>query len=140
VNLLFAARQSNKPYGVIVLSERLNASWHNFTGFKDGPDFIRRIPTGWPAQANFMILASKHATTPDGFAVDEMDYTASGEYDSGIAIRLGDYIVVFKCRTASFQDLKLMNKISPRDESYWIAGFTIYAVSSHGWDVKRHLA
>jgi len=109
-NLLFAARQGNDPYGVIVLSEKLNAPWHNFAGFKDGPDFIRRIPVGWPPEAHFQILATKHVTTPDGLSVDEMDYTASGEFDSGITIQLGDYIVVFKCNTGSLRDLNTMTK------------------------------
>jgi hypothetical protein len=74
------------------------------------PDFIRRIPVGWPPEAHFQILASKHVITPDGLSADEMDYKASGEFDSGIAIRLGDYIVVFKCNTDSLEDLNTMTK------------------------------
>ena len=108
--LLFSARQGNEPYGVIVLSEKLNTPWHNFAGFKDGPDFLRRIPVGWPPEARFKILASKHVTTPGGLVVDEMDYTVSGEFDSGITIQIGDYIVVFKCNSASLGDLDMMTK------------------------------
>lgn len=109
-SLLFAARQGNDPYGVIALYEKLNTPWHSFAGFKDGPDFLRRIPVGWPPEAHFKILANKHLTTADGLTVDEMDYTVSGEFDSGIAIRMGDYIVVFKCNTGSLRDLDTMTR------------------------------
>jgi len=108
--LLFSARQGNEPYGVIVLSEKLNTPWHNFAGFKDGPDFLRRIPIGWPPEAHFKILASRHVITPNGLSVDEMDYTVSSEFDSGITIQIGDYIVVFKCNAASLGGLDTMTK------------------------------
>ena len=39
-----------------------------------------------------------------------MDYAVSGEFDSGIAIQFGDYIVVFKCNAASLADLDAMTK------------------------------
>lgn len=109
-NLLFAARQGNEPYGIVVLSEKLNAPWHNFAGFKDGPDFLRRIPIGQAPEDHFKILAEKHAATPDGLAVDEMDYAVAGEFASGITVRIGDYIVVFKCNAASLEDLDTMIK------------------------------
>lgn len=108
--VLFAARQGNEPYGVLVLSEKLNTPWHNFAGFKDGPDLLRRIPVGQPPEAHFKILASKHATTPDGLSVDELDYTVSGEFGSGITIRFGDYIALFKCEAASLEDLDKMTQ------------------------------
>jgi len=109
-NLLFAARQGSEPYGVVVLSEKLNAPWHDFAGFKDGPDFLRRIPVGQAPEDRFKVLASKHATTPDGLSVDELDYAVAGEFASGITVRIGDYIVVFKCNAASLEDLERMNK------------------------------
>lgn len=108
--VLFAARQGSEPYGVLVLSEKLNTPWQNFAGFKDGPDLLRRIPTEMPPEAHFKILASKHGTTADGFSVDELDYTVSGEFGSGITIRLGDYIALFKCEAGSLEDLNTMTK------------------------------
>ena len=107
-SLLFAARRGNEPYGVVVLSEKLHTPWHNFAGFKDGPDFLRRIPTGWPPEAHFKILSSRHSITPAGFLVDELDYSVNGEYDSGITVQTGDYIVVFKCNAKSAADLAMM--------------------------------
>ena len=108
--VLFAARQGNEPYGVLVLSEKLNAPWHKFAGFKDGPDLLRRIPIGQAPEAHFKILASKHTMTSDGLSVDELDYTVSGEFGSGITIRFGDYIALFKCEAASLEDLDTMTK------------------------------
>lgn len=108
--LLFAARQGSEPYGIVVLSEKLNAPWHNFAGFKDGPDFLRRIPIGQAPEDHFKVLASKHVTTPDGLSVDELDYAIAGEFASGVTVRIGDYIVVFKCNAASLQDLDRMTK------------------------------
>jgi hypothetical protein len=107
-SLLFAARQGNEPYGIIMLSEKLNTPWHSFAGFKDGPDFLRRIPVGQSPEDHFKILSSKHATTSGGFPVDELDYSVGGEYDSGIAVRTGDYIVVFRCNAKSLADLAVM--------------------------------
>ena len=109
-SLLFAARQGNEPYGLVIVSEKLHTPWHNFAGFSDGPDFLRRIPTGWPPEAHFKVLANRHTTTPDGLSVDEMDYIVSGEFDSGIAIQFGQYIAVFKCNAASLADLDAMTK------------------------------
>jgi hypothetical protein len=108
--LLFAARQGSEPYGVVVLSEKLNTPWQNFSGFKDGPDFLRRIPIGQSPEDHFRILASKHAMTPDGLSVDELDYAIAAEFASGITVRIGDYIVVFKCNAASLEDLDTMTK------------------------------
>lgn len=107
-SLLFAARQGNEPYGVVILCEKLHTPWHNFAGFKDGSDFLRRIPVGWPPEAHFKILSSKHAVTSGGFPVDELDYSVNGEYDSGITVQMGDYIVVFKCNAKSPADLDEM--------------------------------
>ena len=106
--LLFSAQQGNEPYGVLMLVEKLNAHWHNFPGFRDGPDFIRRIPVGATPEEHFKILDSKHSKTAAGFAVDEMDYSANGGYHSGIAIQTGGYIIVFKCDAKSVADLATM--------------------------------
>jgi hypothetical protein len=107
-SVLFAAGQGNEPYGILVLAEKLNAPWHTFAGFKDGPDLLRRIPTGWPPEARFKALSSKHATTPGGFPADELDYSVNGIYVSSVTVRTGDYIVLFKCAAKSLADLAAM--------------------------------
>ncbi|HWG17362.1 MAG TPA: hypothetical protein VN678_05835 [Acidobacteriaceae bacterium] len=106
--LLFAAQQGNEPYGILMLVEKLNAPWHNFPGFKDGADFIRRVPAGATPEERFKILESKHSTTAAGLVFDEMDYISGGVYHSGIAIQTGGYIIVFKCDGKSLADLAAM--------------------------------
>jgi hypothetical protein len=106
--VLFAAGQGNEPYGILVLAEKLNAPWHTFAGFKDGPDLLRRIPVGWPPEAHFQTLSSKHITTPGGFPADELDNLVNGVYASGLTVRTGDYIVLFKCEAKSPADLAAM--------------------------------
>jgi hypothetical protein len=109
--LLFAAQQTGKPFGIVIISEKLHVPTpHNPAGFKDGADFLNRIPIGWTPADHFKTLKTTHSTTPDGLSVDQMDYTVSDEFDSGIAIQFGDYIVVFKCNAASLADLDIMTK------------------------------
>jgi hypothetical protein len=108
---LFAAQQVGKPFGIIIIAEKLNVpTQHNPTDFRNGADFLRHIAPMWAPEAHFKILDNKHTTTPDGLPLDELDYSVSNEFDSGITIQIGQYLVVFKCNSASLADLDTMTK------------------------------
>jgi hypothetical protein len=109
--MLFAARQGSEPFGIVMIAEKLHVTTaHNSTGFKDGADFLRRIAPGVGPDSHMKVLGNKHFTNADGLIVDELDYQIENEYDSGIAIEIGQYLVVFKCNAKSVADLTTMTK------------------------------
>ena len=108
---LFAARQGGDPFGIVMIAEKLHAPTpHNRTGFTDGANFLSYIVPGFGPDAHVKVLASKHMANPNGFVIDELDYAVANEYDSGIAIQSGQYLVVFKCNAKSPSDLEIMTK------------------------------
>jgi len=108
---LFAAQQGSKPFCIVIVSEKLHVPTpHNPEGFRDGADFLKRIPTGWSPADHFKTLDSRRTTTADGLPFDELAYAVHNEFDSGIAIQIGQYLVVFKCNAESPSDLSTMTK------------------------------
>jgi hypothetical protein len=108
---LFAVRQGTEPFGIVMIAEKLHVpTEHNPTGFKDGADFLNRIGRVGDPSANMKVLGRKRTTNVDGLLFDEFDYIVANEYQSGVAMQIGEYIVVFKCNAKSSSDLAVMTK------------------------------
>jgi hypothetical protein len=106
---LFAARQNGEPFGIVMIAEKLHVpTEHNPTGIKDGADFLDRIGRGW--NPPIKVVDRKRTTNPDGFIFDELDYIVADEYQSGVTMQIGEYVVVFKCNAKSSSDLAAMTK------------------------------
>jgi hypothetical protein len=107
---LFALRQGDQPYGIVMLEEKLHVPVPGDAhGFRDGPDFLSRIEPGLRPQVP-KILDRKHLVHPDGFIFDELDYLVDHEYTAAIIIQIGEYLVVFKCNAKTAADLGTMTR------------------------------
>lgn len=92
-----------------MIAEKLHVpTEHDPSGFRDGADFLNRIGKGW--NPPMKVLSKKSLTNKDGFLFDELDYMVANEYQSGIAMQVGEYIVVFRCNAKSSSDLAVMTK------------------------------
>lgn len=108
--LLFAARQGDEPFGVLVLGEKLHVPTAHTSGFRDGADFLDRAVRSFDPAGHPKILMRRHFINSDGIPIDELDYLIYGEQTSGIAAQLGDFLIVFKCNAKSAADLAQMTK------------------------------
>lgn len=108
--LLFAAKRGNDPSGAIVLAEKLNVPTAHSNGFKGGADFLDRAFRSFDHAGKPQILARKHFTNPEGIMFDQIDYLMFGEYTSGIAAQIGDFLIVFKFNARSASDLEQMTQ------------------------------
>jgi hypothetical protein len=107
--MLFAAKQGDEPFGVLVLAERLHAMTPHSKGFRDGADFIDRVEKFNPEQ-HAVILSRKHFTNVNGLTIDQLNYTTNGEYTSAIAAQIGNFLIVFKCNAKTAADLAEMDQ------------------------------
>lgn len=106
--LLFAAREGGEPFGIIVMAEKLNVPTAHSSGIRDGADFLDRAIKTFDAQGKPKILSRKHWRDAGGLQFDELDYMIYGEYSSGIAAQIGQFLIVFKCNAKSASDLAEM--------------------------------
>ena len=107
--LLFVARQGNQPYGFTLIAERLSPRIASPSRIVDGPDFLDRIAISHAGQP-FTQVDREHFISPYGFVMDELDYKLGNEYDAGIAIKFGSFLLVFKCTAKNQRDLDTMTK------------------------------
>lgn len=107
--MLFAAKQGDEPFGVVVLAERLHAITPHSRGFRDGADFIDRVEKFDPEQ-HAVIESRKHFANVYGITIDQLNYTTNGEFTSAIAAQVGNFLIVFKCNAKSAADLAEMDK------------------------------
>jgi len=107
--LLFSARYGDEPYGVVMLAERLNAITPHSKGIRDGADFIDRVEKFRPEQ-HAVIMSRKHFTSAGGLTIDQLIYTANGEFASATSAQIGSFLIVFKCDAKSAADLVEMDK------------------------------
>ena len=103
--LVFSARQGAEPFGVVVIAEKLGVGQKPITG---SIDFLSRIQRSWKPGEVTDIRWGKIAT-PLGVTFDTVEYRLpAGEFDCGVAARIGEYILVFKFNAKSEEDLKQM--------------------------------
>lgn len=107
--LLFAARQGDEPFGVVVLAERLNAMTPHSKGIRDGADFLDRVEKFRPEQ-HAVVKARDHFTSAAGLTIDQLVYTEDGAYSSAVTAQIGSFLIVFKCNAKSPVDLEEMDK------------------------------
>ena len=107
--LLFSARQSDQPYGIVVAAERMNVPTQHSGGLKSSSDLMDKIARFRPEQ-NVVMQPRKHFTNPDGIVIDELDYTENGAPSSAVVIQIRDFLIVFKCNAKSSQDLDTMDR------------------------------
>jgi len=107
---LFAARQGSEPFGVIVISEKLNApTASDPKGFRDGAHFLSHIAPTWKSDSSFRILNKKHFVDPHGLIFDELDYFVANEYSAGVTMQTKNgYLVVWKFNAKSAVELGSM--------------------------------
>jgi hypothetical protein len=109
-SLLLAAQQGDAPFGIIVLAEKLHVPTAHTNGIQDGADFLDRAVRSFDPAGHAQIISRKHFTNNDGIFFDQMDYLIFGEQSSGIAARIGDFLIVFKCTAKSASDLAEMTE------------------------------
>lgn len=108
--LLFAARQGNEQFGVVLIAEKLHFPTRTRPGgFNDGQDFLDWV-TQWPDPTAEKILSRNRTHTPNGLTFDELDYLDHNQYTSAIATQVGQYLLVFRCNAKSKPDLEEMTK------------------------------
>jgi hypothetical protein len=105
---LFTARQSDQPYGVVVVAEKLNVAGPHSTGIKTSADFIDRIQHALrPGPILSNIVRSQKKNTR-GMVFDVLNYQLSGKPSSVLATQAGQYLIVFKCNAQSAADMVQM--------------------------------
>ncbi len=107
--LLFSARQSDEPDGIVVVAERMNVPTQHSGGLKSSTDLMDRIARFRPEQ-HVIMQPRKHFTNADGFVIDELDYTEDGVLSSAIVIQVRDFLIAFKCNAKSAKDLDAMDR------------------------------
>lgn len=107
--LLFAAREGDEPYGVVIVAEKLNVPTPHTNGIKNGPDFLDKVARFKPEQ-QVVMQPRKHFTNADGLIFDELDYTERGVPSSAVATQIGQFLIIFKCNARTPVDLAEMNK------------------------------
>jgi hypothetical protein len=107
--MLFSAREGSEPFGIVAIAERLNAVTPHSSGIRDGADFLDRVQKFNPEQ-HAIIQSRKHFSSKDGYVIDQLLYTADGEYNSATAVQIGGFLIVFKCNAKSQADLEEMDK------------------------------
>jgi hypothetical protein len=108
--LLFAAREGDKPYGIVMLAERLNyPTPHLPQGIRDSADFLDRFVHFRPDE-HVTNISKKHFTSANGLAFDEVDYMQNGGYSAGVVTTIGKFLIVVKCNAKSTSELAEMTK------------------------------
>jgi len=105
--LLFASRQGDLPYGVVLLAEKLNVQTTHSRGIRDAADMMDRIMRFNPEQ-HVVIISKKHFSGPSGLVFDELDYTENGGYSAAMITPVGNFLLSFKCNAQSASDLAVM--------------------------------
>ena len=108
--LLFSARQGDEAYGVVMVAEKLHAQTPHGSGIRDGADLLDRIIKGFKPEEEFVLLSRRHFVSPEGLEMDEFDYTTGGEFNSGIAAKVGEFLILFKCNARSKAELEEMDR------------------------------
>lgn len=107
--LLFAAREGDEPFGVVVLAERLKAVTPHSKGIRDGADFLDRVERFRPEQ-HAVVKTRNHFTNTAGLTIDQLVYTENGAYSSAVAVPISGFLIVFKCNAKSSSDIEEMDK------------------------------
>ncbi len=108
--VLFTARQGDKPYGVVMVAEKLNVAGPHSAGVKSSADMIDRLTHSLrpgPILSNFARSQKKSA---GGRPFDELSYLMNGKPSSVIATQVGQYLIVFKCNAQSAAEMAQMEK------------------------------
>jgi hypothetical protein len=106
--LLFASKQGNQPYGVIMLAEPLGIGTPRMSPIRDSSDYLNRITRTWNPTGNGKVLKRSRTTNTSGLTFEEMDYTVYGEHDAALVTQIGQYLIVFKCNASSPEALAAM--------------------------------
>jgi hypothetical protein len=107
--LLFAARQGDAPFGVVVLAERMSPTPHN-RGFRDGGDFLDRVVSSFKPEEHARFQPRKHFTNPNGITFDEADYTDDSGVNSAMVTQVNGFLILFKSNARTATDLAEMTK------------------------------
>ncbi|MGH9616321.1 MAG: hypothetical protein ACRD28_06220 [Acidobacteriaceae bacterium] len=109
--LLFAAKESDKPFGVLILAERIPSFYRQRSdGLRESEDFLEQVKKWWDPTGHPQILSQTHLTNVDGLTFDELDYIHFREYRSAIVTPIGEFMIVFSCTAKSASDLAIMTK------------------------------
>jgi hypothetical protein len=107
--LLFSARQSDEPYGIVVVAERMNVPTQHSGGLRSSSDLMDRIARFRPEQ-HVVMQPRRHFKNADGIVIDELDYSEDGVPSSAVVIQFRDFLIVFKCNAKSAEELDAMNR------------------------------
>jgi hypothetical protein len=108
--LLFSARQVNEPFGVVVMSEKLQVPTQHSPGIRDGADFLDRVIVSSGLSNRGRVLKRTVSTNPDGIKFEELDYVLDAEYVSALTMQSGQWLIAFRCNAKSESDLSTMTK------------------------------
>jgi hypothetical protein len=106
--LMFSAQEGEKPYGIVVLAEKLGPRPGATHPIRDADDFLNRVVAGWGSDASGKVMSRTRKTGPNGLQFTELDYLQSDEYDSAIALSIEGYLIVFRCNAESSEQLAKM--------------------------------
>jgi hypothetical protein len=107
--LLFAARQGDAPFGVVVIAERMSPTPHS-RGFRDGPDFLDRVANSFKPEEHPRFQPRKHFTNAYGITFDQADYTDDSGMNSAMVTQMNGFIILFKSNAKTAADLEEMTK------------------------------
>ena len=107
--VLFSAQQKNTVYGVIIMALRQTPS-PGYAGFKNGNDLLSQMLTHFHPENHMTVSQRMTVTSPSGLKFDEVDYQANGQFCSGMATQIGDFLIVFRINAGSASDLSILTK------------------------------
>ncbi len=109
--LLFAAKESNQTFGIVILAERIPSFYNQRTdGPRESEDFLEQVKKWWDPAGHPQVLSQTHLTNLDGLSLYKLDYVHFGEYRSAIVTPMGEFLIVFSCNAKSASDLATLTK------------------------------
>ena len=106
--LMFSAQEENKPFGIIMLAERLGPTQKDPRGITDGSDFLNRVIGGWTPATPGKVLNRSRITGTHGLIFDELDYMQAAEWNSAITTQIDGYLIAFRCTADDASELAKM--------------------------------
>jgi hypothetical protein len=106
--LMFSAQEGDKPFGIVMLAEKLGPTQKDPRGIRDGSDFLNRVIGGWTPATPRKVLNRSRTTGTHGLTFDELDYMQGGEWNSAITTQIDGYLIAFRCSADNASELAKM--------------------------------
>jgi hypothetical protein len=106
--LMFSAQEGDKPFGIVMLAQKLGPTQKNPRGIRDGNDFLNRVIGSWPPATPGKLLNRSRVIGTHGLTFDELDYIQGTDWTSAITTQIDGYLIAFRCNADNAAELAKM--------------------------------